>query len=342
MSTSDRRSDFDFLRVMAMLAVVGIHCVMPIIMLKLPSDDNWIAADFIDNYLRWSVPVFIMLSGALLIRPQTFSRMKEFYRRRTSRILIPLIAWPVLYGLWSVTALGTDAPLSAFLQAFAAGSPIGGPHLYFLFIIVGLYALAPLISLYAGSVSSNVFRRTSLVLLAAASAWLLIQVQVLGRTDEYTMLTWSLPFIGYFMLGHSLSEVQTSRRQQVLLLVGFILFGLFNVIASVYTRYEGNMFYQNYISPTIIGLSVCAFLGGKALYGKLRTAWLDRLLAHLARISLGVYLIHVMVLETLAHYLLFDRGSIAVAGPVFIAVLLISLILAASLGRIPGIRRLVG
>ncbi len=337
-----RRSDFDFLRVMAMLAVVAIHCVMPIIMLKLPNDDSWVGADIIDNYLRWCVPVFIMLSGALLIRPQTFSRMKEFYRRRALRVLVPLLAWSVLYGLWTIIFLGADVSLSAFLQAFAAGSPVGGSHLYFLFIILGLYALAPFISLYASSVSPATFRRTSLALLAVASAWLLIQVQVLGRADDYTMLTWALPFVGYFMLGHSLADVRTTKRQNVLLLVGFFAFGLFNVIASVYTRYEDNMFYQNYISPTIIGLSICAFLGGRALYTKIRTDWLDRTLAWLAQISLGVYLVHVMILETLAHSLGFDRGSLAIAGPVFVVVLLLSLAIAGIMPRIPGIRRLVG
>lgn len=337
-----RRSDFDFLRVMAMVAVVAIHCVMPIIMLKLPNDDNWIGADIVDNYLRWCVPVFIMLSGALLIRPQTFSRMKEFYRRRAVRVLVPLIAWSALYGLWTIIVLGGNVPLGTFLEAFAAGSPVGGPHLYFLFIILGLYALAPVISLYAGSVSPAAFRRTSLALLAVASAWLLIQVQVLGRADDYTMLTWALPFVGYFMLGHSLADTRTTKRQNILLLLGFFAFGLFNVVASVYTRYDDNMFYQNYISPTIIGLSICAFLGGRALYGKLRTAWLDRTLAWLAQISLAVYLVHVMILETLAHYLAFDRGSIVVAGPVFIVVLLLSIAAATVMRYMPGIRRLAG
>lgn len=325
-----------------MLAVVAIHCVMPIIMLKLPNDNNWIGADIVDNYLRWCVPVFIMLSGALLIRPQTFGHIKEFYRRRALRVLIPLIVWSVLYGLWTIAVLGADIPLGIFLQAFIAGSPVGGSHLYFLFIIIGLYALAPFISLYAGSVAPVVFRRTSLALLVIASLWLIIQVQILGRASDYTMLTWALPFIGYFMLGYSLKDARTTKRQNSFLLLGFFAFGIFNVVASVYTRYEGNMFYQNYISPTIISLSICAFLGGRALYSKIRTALMDRTLAWLARVSLGVYLVHVMILETLAHYLGFDRGSIAVAGPVFFVVLLLSLATATAMQRIPGIRRLVG
>ena len=341
-ATPTRRSDFDFLRVIAMLAVVAIHCVMPIIMLKLPSDDNWIGADIIDNYLRWCVPVFVMLSGALLIKPQTWTSMRDFFRRRTLRVLVPLVAWALLYWLWAVVVLQSDVAADMFLRAFIAGTPVGGPQLYFLFIIIGLYALAPCISLYAGSVSAKTFRRTSLTLLALASAWLILQVQILGRSEDYNIFTWALPFIGYFMLGYSLRDVRTHRRQHIALLAGFILLGLLNVIASVFTRYEGNMFYQNYLSPTIIGLSICVFLGGRALYGRLRTERLDRLFGSLAKVSFGVYLVHVMILETLVRWLSLDQGRLDTAGLLFLLVTPLSLFVVVLLSLIPGVRRVFG
>lgn len=344
-----RRRDLDFLRVAAMMAVIVIHCVMPITIMRLPGDADWPAAELLDSYMRWCVPVFVMISGALLIRPSTYQNLRRYFYRRVSRILVPLVAWPILYALWLLAAGNSQVTWQAFWHGIAMGDPIGGTQLYFLFIIAGLYVLAPLVSLYAAKVRSSTFRLTALILLAAASIWYMVAATIPGYSGSYMALTWCLPFIGYFMLGLSLRDLQPRRIQTILAVVGFMTLGLLNTVLTTFTRIDDNFFFQSYQSPTVIGLSICAFVGGKALYARLAAstwpssvrAFLGRSLSWLSRASFGVYLVHVMILDTIVLLFALDKGSLATAGWLLVAVPPLSFVTVAILLKTPGLKRLV-
>ena len=58
----------DFLRFIAVFAVIAIHVLGPFRFLygDIPNSD-WLAASGINSVTRWAVPVFIMITGALLL-----------------------------------------------------------------------------------------------------------------------------------------------------------------------------------------------------------------------------------------------------------------------------------
>ena len=347
-SSSARRHDFDFLRVAAMFAVITIHCVMPITIILTPASSDWAIAEVIDSYMRWCVPVFVMISGALLIRKSTYTQLGTYIHRRISRILIPFIAWPILYALW-LLAFGKDVTWQVFWHGILSGQPVGGSQLYFLFIITGLYILNPFISLLVSNVSRRTFFYLSLAALAAASLWHTIANTMPGLDETYSMFTWCLPFIGYFMLGHVLRDTWLTSRQALVALIGFFLLGMTNAILTVGTRIDNDFFFQSYISPTVIGLSICAFLGGRALYGLLvvlltGTVWhprLQRALARLAAVSFGIYLVHLMILDTIVFCFALSQSSLTTALILFIVVPPLSYAIVSILLKIPGLRRLV-
>ena len=343
-----RRHHLDFLRVCAMFAVIAIHCVMPITIALLPSAGDWPAAEVIDSYMRWCVPVFIMISGALLIRREVSQHIGAYFRRRASRILIPLIAWPILYAAW-LAVFGKDVTWSTFSQGIFNGDPIGGSQLYFLFIIAGLYILNPLISAFATKVSSRTFFWSSIAALAGASAWHSL-ANLLPELDEtYNMFTWCLPYIGYFMLGYALRNTWLTGRRAIGALVGFVLLGMINALLTMFTRLDGHFFFQSYLSMTVMGLSICAFLGGRALYKQLaaliqHTPWREKCagaLTHLAQVSFGVYLIHVMILETIVYVFMLDQASLQTAAILFLCVPPLSIVSVSIMIRVPFVRRLV-
>lgn len=336
-----RHYDLDFLRVAAMFAVIGIHCLTAIIVKRYPDSDEWLIANTLDSFMRWCVPVFVMISGALLIKSSTFTHAKQFYKKRASRLLLPLFAWPLLYWLWAWLVPGLVIPWQDIGLAWLAGTPLVGAQLYFLFIIAGLYVLAPLISLYMTNVSPKIFRVTAMAALIVASSWLIVEVKLLDRQESYNFLTWCLPYIGYFMLGHSLRHTALSSRQLLYVGLIFIACGLTNSLVSIGTRIDGNMFYQAYLSPTVIGLSISAFIGGKALYNRLRFGWLDRVFTRLSSLSFGVYLLHVMILESIVYYFTLNKAELSTAGWLFVSVAPLSIFAIWLIMKVPGVRRLV-
>ncbi len=126
------------LRIAATIAVVALHLAGNMSPVLRPSE-FWSNFNTVVRILSfWAVPVFVIVSGYCLLGRDL--SVREFYRRRTARVLWPLVVWSVFYYLFravSKTGLsGRDLWVSLW---------VGAPyyHLWFLYMLLGLYALAP-------------------------------------------------------------------------------------------------------------------------------------------------------------------------------------------------------
>ena len=91
---------FDYLRVIAILGVLCIHVAAPYVTmyLKLPNI-QWQASVVLNGLVRWCVPIFFMVSGALLLGRKE-EPLTNFFKKRANRILIPFIIWSIGYYIW--------------------------------------------------------------------------------------------------------------------------------------------------------------------------------------------------------------------------------------------------
>ena len=91
-------SSIDVLRIIAAFAVVVIHVACLYSEGKISCNDSfWWFANVFNSFSRWSVPVFIMISGSLLIKDNSFENTSLFFKNRVKRILIPLVFWSVFF-----------------------------------------------------------------------------------------------------------------------------------------------------------------------------------------------------------------------------------------------------
>ena len=89
----------DVIRALVMFGVVLAHVSADVITEwgRFPASWWW-AANIYDSFARGCVPVFVMVSGALLL-PKDES-YRSFFVKRFKRILIPFVVWTALYLLW--------------------------------------------------------------------------------------------------------------------------------------------------------------------------------------------------------------------------------------------------
>lgn len=87
-------------RIIAILAVVLLHVSSRVITWSELGSNDWWYANLYDSLVRWCVPVFVMISGALLLAPEKAEPLGVFYKKRASRILSPLVFWSLFYMLW--------------------------------------------------------------------------------------------------------------------------------------------------------------------------------------------------------------------------------------------------
>jgi len=138
----------DWLRVTACFMVMVVHSTEPFYLggdggQVLSATDAFWAAVF-DSVCRSAVPLFIIASSYLQF-PLHYST-GEFFKRRAVRIIVPVLIWTVVYALvWGEPVENFKGLLLNF--NYAAG------HLWFMYMLVGMYLIMPLLSPWAEKVS---------------------------------------------------------------------------------------------------------------------------------------------------------------------------------------------
>ena len=149
----EREIWLDWMRVAACLMVMVVHATEPFYLggdgslILTQTDAFW--ASFFDSFVRACVPLFIIASSYLQF-PLHYSS-EEFFRRRAVRILVPFVLWTVVYALvWGSPVQNFNDLLLNF--NYAAG------HLWFVYMLVGVYLLMPLLSPWAERVGRTELR----------------------------------------------------------------------------------------------------------------------------------------------------------------------------------------
>lgn len=288
---------FDILRVLATLAVIGIHVSADY------ASTSWGGLLF-NQVVRFSVPMFIIISGFLLYYQEISSSRPEstgtFYRKRFSKILWPYVIWTVLYTLMTQYLLHTWPDQSVLLAA--VGKHLiwgtGAYHLYFMVIIIQCYLLYPLLRAWLHSHHIS-FVITLLSLLSLCQV--VLYLHTVGRyhlpaTINPQLYLVAFPiWIGYFGLGMYMATIksQLESRLSAALWPWGVLWAVSLAVLLVDSYISGS--YASSGKPTIMIYTIMSFLFfyGLALkYGSREfplSAWLSRQ-------SFLIYLAHPVVL----------------------------------------------
>lgn len=150
---SKREVWIDWARNIACFMVIIVHSTEPFYLggegSLILSESNACWASFFDSFVRACVPVFIVISCWLQF-PLRYPT-GEFFRRRAVRIIIPFAVWTVVYALvWGEPAENFKDLIFNF--NYSAG------HLWFVYMLLGIYLLMPLLSPWAERVGKRELR----------------------------------------------------------------------------------------------------------------------------------------------------------------------------------------
>ncbi len=341
----------DWTRIAAIFAVVLLHSAAPLLLRYRADPARWWIGNLYDSAARWCVPVFVMLSGKLLLGRE--EPLGVFFRARARKVALPLLAWSVIYFVWG-RLRGRRWSLWT-LPALLLGQPVYY-HLWFLYLILGLYLLTPIVRAYLRAATPA----TNHLLLGLWLIWgsLLPVVQPLvGPRLAFApgLASTPLKLLGYFLLGFLLGDLRLQRRGLGVCLAGFGLGfaltagGTFYLTAIRQAGVFDGLLYE-YFGPGVAMMSVAAFLLLRNLRAR-SPAGADRpsspALSAVGSSVLGVYLVHAMILDLVRSGLLGFRLTPTTLPPLFGVPLLAAVVTAASLAlalllrRTPWLRSLV-
>ncbi|MBN1129161.1 MAG: acyltransferase family protein [Chitinispirillaceae bacterium] len=289
----------DLLRFFAVFSVVVLHAAVPFVLSfgRIPPGDWW-AGNILDSSVRWCVPVFVMISGALLLNRDNNQSILSFYRRKTYRILIPLLFWSIFYSALNGFILNRShqsVSSGLLIFNFLTGRPY--PHLWYLYMLLGLYVLTPFLRRAIGALDS--------VRAAAVTIFFIVVGMLFALFPETNYETgnifpvWSVQFLGYFIFGGIAFKKRIWEKTgfSVLIILFFLSAaataagcGWFSLNRSLR---DGLIFY-NYTTPSVAVMSMAIFL----LSAKMNRIFplLRKPAASIIRTTFGIYLIHPLFL----------------------------------------------
>lgn len=138
----------DSLRIIAIFLVLVVHSTEPFYfggegsLIQSLGDARWVS--FFDSFARACVPLFVIASSYLLLPMRRGAA--DFMRRRVMRVLVPFLVWTAVYAcVWG-------EPLENFRSLLLNFNYAAG-HLWFVYMLFGLYLLLPILSPWAERVS---------------------------------------------------------------------------------------------------------------------------------------------------------------------------------------------
>lgn len=281
----------DHAKIAAIFAVLMVHVADSFLRQYTFGSEYWWIAHIYSSAIRWCVPVFVMVSGALLLDPTKKESVATFYRKRLSKIMIPTIFWSLFFVfIWvSLKAVmgGPELKLDSAFSALISGQPYY--HLWFLYMILGLYLFTPFFRMIVAQISIK------MLWLFTGSAFVLAAINAVYSgyfTQPFT--NWFLMYIPYFFAGHLIRISTYSPLKSLLWLV--FLCSLSITCLSMYI--SSTAYFYGYLSITIIPMSISIMFLLKTWQCPMLKATTLRTLATL---SFGVYLIHPIILEVI-HY----------------------------------------
>jgi len=261
-----------------------------------------------------AVPLFVMISGSLLLGRN--ESITTFYRKRFGKILLPFFVWMYIsiLCLWLAgrgLKDGTPITLASSLVAMLSGANSISGHFWAMYMFVSLYLVAPFLSIFVRNASKG-------VLMWFLALWFFANVifPIINNTLKETLGAAGIPlafpmvslWLGFFVAGHVLKDIQVPRRWAPVLGIiwlGFAIAGPITVyLKNVYSDSSMSVFLEiveKHIFPlesSRIIPATMVFLMFRSLGGipSALSPRLGRIITAAAPMTFGVYLCHHILL----------------------------------------------
>ena len=346
--TKERIFYFDELRTLAIIFVVLIHICKHFAHAEVAHSLFWTFSSSLEAFGNMGVPLFFMISGALLLNRSY--ELKSFFKKRYSRVLIPFAFWAVIYLLFKFFYLGyTQNLYNVYRIIFFDG------FVWFIWTLLGIYLFIPIINAFIqqyGIKGCEYF----------LAIWLF--TVILNTFGFYPIRNFELSyfarFLGYFVLGYYLSNKKFNIGNKSMMIAGAAIF-LISLAISMYCITNKIRFKDYYWTLIPLFESIGLYLlveyhakyseGNKGsvlsrIYYFIKDSKLGRIIFSISICSYGIFLTHyfpIWVLLKLDKTIpIFARNPFKWIPFLLVMVLLFSWGLTFLLSKIPYLKKISG
>ncbi len=163
----------DLIRTIAIVGVILLHAsgswiisTQQINQLNQIDGISWAVVDVYQSFARIGVPLFLMLTGILLLQPAKVESLSAFFKKRLVRIGLPFLFWGAVYFAWDFSVKNIPFTPRAIIQGI-----LNGPYtqFWYLYLLVGLYLLTPILRLFIAHARRNMIKYLAILWFLGAS-----------------------------------------------------------------------------------------------------------------------------------------------------------------------------
>ncbi len=296
------------LRILSIYLVVTAHVTIGLTMPLTPLTFNWWLGTAIFYACFCSIPVFVMISGALLLDPSREEPPREFYRKRMIRVGVPLAVWSIVYLFVRAFIDKEHLTASRIFELILTADPYY--HLWFLYMVVGLYLVTPILRTVVRHAAprERVFVIVMMLVLANAHG----QADNVLWQNQRSIFTLFIPYIAFYLLGFELGRLDPRRMPPAKYVVlGVLLCVVYlGAFAPLFVARHGGVgpgerFLFDFFTPPIVLPSIAIFWMARRrdALGAPATGFPKKAVEWVASTTLGIYALHPLILNRLQHAL---------------------------------------
>ena len=284
--TEKREYAFDALRVIAMIMVVIIH-VANVYTRSFSeiSHSSYLFSLIFSTFSRVSVPIFFMISGALLL-DRKFNTKK--YLKRIKKFILLIVVWDLVYLFWEYLFLGVthDDFFKLLTEPYRA-------HLWFLYTILLIYIIQPLLRVMLNKLNKPIKYCLLIV-------WISLSILGVMGIIHLPSIFSTITHVGYFIMGKYLYDFAKNndlRKYSILLIIVIVICVGLSVYLNYTTSIERNHFFKGYLGYRTPFLILSSFAFYLLVLANFKKQSISKKVMILSEVSLGVYLIHGIFLD---------------------------------------------
>ncbi len=355
MKRGDQRIFYiDLLRALATFAVVLLHTAAQNWPAKDITFGQWNVFNIYDSLAQWAVPMFIMLSGILFLDKDREFSIKRLYTHSVFRIAVAFVIWSFLYALYQVYSEGGG------VARVIALTLEGHYHMWFLFMITGLYVITPLLrkltlkemkyflilSYILCFIMPTIIEFKNAAKIFMEEGMLAMAADRLFLPYEKFMEYLKIDYLFYFMAGYYLCHREISKKKYDVLLILSVISLVFTISFSAFVTFFKGSAYGIYdpftVNMSLVTIGIFIFVKERFSGGYTAGKGLGRAVSFISEMSFGIYLAHPMLLELLSNELSVNTLSFSpvLSVPVItVLVFTVSALVTMAIKRIPYVGR---
>lgn len=350
METANKKVYYiEVLRALATVAVVVLH-VASNNWYGYYGSHAWIVFTIYAGLMKFCVPVFFMISGALFLRKEKETSIKRLFTHNILRLVVFLLVWSFVYQLYQLLVVDGMRDYSEVLKTAVKNIGLGNTqvHFWFIYAIIGLYLLVPVLQIFTKHAGKQQVRYALILCFVFASLLPFLQSFPVFAPVSNNLSKLNVQavcgYVGFFLLGHYFHSCEQSRRERS----GWYLAGIIGLVTSIaatcYLCVKNNAVVEtcfSYTFPGIVCFSGAVYVWVQSHEGWFQKAVIYRTVTALSKYSLGIYAVHMLALFLLwrNNITTFSFAAEASVPVLAFAILLCSLLVVWVLSKIPVINK---